>query len=161
MDRLWHHLPAAVADVVLFFFCPWRIGPARRLEWRDYSPIDQALTLRPELNKTKREVQIPVDPEHTPELMAIIERQQARRRPDCPFIFHGKLCRTVRFDENGNRRAQPTSHAVRRGDGYRTRPLSANRPALPLKSICPGSRRRHGAIRRAPRLQAIRPLLRR
>jgi len=107
VDRLWHHLPAAVADVVLFFFCPWRIGPARRLEWRDYSPIDQALTLRPELNKTKREVQIPVDPEHTPELMAIIERQLARRRPDCPFIFHGKLCGTARFDQARHPPAMP------------------------------------------------------
>ena len=36
--------------------------------------------------------------------MAVIERQQARRRPDCPFIFHGKLCGTARFDPKGNRR---------------------------------------------------------
>jgi hypothetical protein len=36
--------------------------------------VDQALTLRRELNKTKREMQIPVDPEHAPELMAVIER---------------------------------------------------------------------------------------
>jgi integrase len=105
VERLCRHLPARIADVVLFlFFCPWRVGAVRRLEWRDYSATDQALTLRPELNKTKREVKIPVDPEHTPELMAVIERQQARRRPDCPFIFHGKLCGTVRFDENGHRR---------------------------------------------------------
>jgi integrase len=105
VERLCQHLPALLADVVLFlFFCPWRVGAARRLEWRDYSAIDQALTLRPELNKTKREVKIPVDPEHTPELMAVIERQQARRRPDCPFIFHGKLCGTARVDQNGNRR---------------------------------------------------------
>jgi integrase len=105
VERLCRHLPAAIADVVLFlFFCPWRIGAARRLEWRDYSPIDQALTLRPELNKTKREVKIPVDPEHTPELMAVIERQQVRRRPDCPFIFHGKLCGARRVDKRGNQR---------------------------------------------------------
>jgi integrase len=105
VERLCQHLPALIADVVLFlFFCPWRVGATRRLEWRDYSAIDQALTLRADLNKTKREVKIPVDPEHTPELMAVIEHQQARRRPDCPFIFHGKLCGTARFDQNGNRR---------------------------------------------------------
>jgi len=105
VERLCAHLPALLADVVLFlFFCPWRIGATRRLEWRDYSEADQALTLRRELNKTKREMQIPVDPENTPELMAVIERQQARRRPDCPFIFHGKTCKAPRFDKRGNRR---------------------------------------------------------
>ena len=36
--------------------------------------------------------------------MAIIERQQTRRRPDCPFIFHGKLCGTIRVDTKGNQR---------------------------------------------------------
>ena len=39
----------------------------------------------------------------TPELMAVIARQQERRRPDCPFIFHGKTC-TPRFDKLGRRR---------------------------------------------------------
>ena len=105
VERLCAHLPALLADVVLFlFFCPWRVGATRRLEWRDYSATDRALTLRPELNKTGHEQEIPVDPEHTPELMAVIERQQARRRPDCPFIFHGKTCKAPRFDKRGNRR---------------------------------------------------------
>ena len=27
-----------------------------------------------------------------------------RRRPDCPFIFHGRDCGTLRFDKRGNRR---------------------------------------------------------
>jgi integrase len=46
-------LPGEIADVVTFlFFCPWRVGAARRLEWRDYSEADRALTLRAELNKT-------------------------------------------------------------------------------------------------------------
>jgi len=94
VERLGQHLPSPIAAVVLFlFFCPWRVGAARRLEWRDYSEVDQALTLRRELNKTKREMQIPVDPEHTPELMAVIERQQAQRRPNCPFIFPRPLLR--------------------------------------------------------------------
>jgi integrase len=106
VERLCQGLPPLIADVVLFlFFCPWRVGAARRLEWRDYSESDQTLTLRPELNKTKRELQIPVDPENTPELMAIIERQKARRRPDCPFIFHGRTCGTPRLDQEGNRRS--------------------------------------------------------
>jgi integrase len=99
------HLPQVIADVVLFlFFCPWRVGAARRIEWRDYSEADEALTLRPELNKTGYELQIPVDAENTPELMAITERQKARRRPDCPFIFHGEGCGMARFDKKGRRR---------------------------------------------------------
>ena len=61
--RCWH-LPRLVADVVEFlFFCPWRVGAARRLDWRDYSEADGTLTLRPEINKTAHELQIPVDAE--------------------------------------------------------------------------------------------------
>jgi hypothetical protein len=65
--------------------------------------VDQAPTLRRELNKTKREMQIPVDPEHTPELMAVID-SRAQRRPTCPFIFHGRTCAAPRFDRDGSRR---------------------------------------------------------
>jgi len=105
VERLCQHLPDVIADVVLFlFFCPWRIGAARGLEWRDYSEIEQALALRPDLNKTKRPLQIPVDAQHTPEVMTVIERQKARRRPDCPYIFHGRDCGAPRFDKHGNRR---------------------------------------------------------
>jgi len=106
VERLCQHLPATIADVVQFlFFCPWRIGAARGLEWRDYSEPERALTLRRELNKTKRPLQIPVDAESTPELMTVIERQKARRRPDCPFIFHGRHCGTPRLDKHGHRRS--------------------------------------------------------
>jgi integrase len=106
MERLVEHLPPVIADVVLFlFFCPWRVGAVRRLQWRDYSEADKALTLRPELNKTKHELQIPVDAENTPELMAIVERQRVRRRPGCPFIFHGSRCgQGPRFDRRGDRK---------------------------------------------------------
>ncbi len=105
VERLCTELPAPIGAVVTFlFFCPWRVGAARLLEWRDYSTADRALTLRREANKTKRPLQIPVDAESTPELMAVIEGQTARRRPDCPFIFHGKLCGTPRYDTHGNRR---------------------------------------------------------
>lgn len=105
VERLCQHLPAVIADVVLFlFFCPWRIGAARRLKWRDYAEFEQAVTLRPELNKTKRPLQIPVDAEHTPELTAVVDRQKARRVPGCPFIFHGRSCGAPRFDKGGTRR---------------------------------------------------------
>ena len=105
VERLSAALPPAIADVVTFlFFCPWRIGAARRLEWRDYSEADRALTLRPELNKTGHELRIPVDDENTPELMAVVERQKARRRPHCGFIFHGRSCGTLRLDKQGHRR---------------------------------------------------------
>jgi integrase len=62
------------------------------LEWRDYSATDGTLTLRPEFNKTGHELQIPVDAKHTPELMHFIKRQLAKRRADCPYIFHGRDC---------------------------------------------------------------------
>jgi integrase len=105
VEKLCGHLPDYVAAVVLFlFFCPWRVGAARRLEWRDYSATDGSLTLRPELNKTGHELQIPVDAKHTPELMRIIKRQLGRRRPDCPYIFHGRECGTVRLDKKGPRK---------------------------------------------------------
>jgi hypothetical protein len=46
-----------------------------------------------------------VDAENTPELMAVIERQKARHRPDCPFIFHGRRCgEPARLDHHGRRR---------------------------------------------------------
>ena len=65
--RVSPYLPHAIADVVTFlFFCPWRVGAARRLEWRDYSEADPALTLRPELNKTGHELRIPVGPREHP-----------------------------------------------------------------------------------------------
>jgi len=49
-------------------------------------------------------MRIPVDPENTPELMAVLDRQRARRQPHCPFIFHGRTCGTPRFDQHGHRR---------------------------------------------------------
>src|SRR5439155_26377325 len=98
-------LPPDIAGVVtLLFFCPWRDGPAWRLEWRDYSEADHALTLRPELNKTGHELRTPVDDENTPELMAVVERQKARRRPHCGFIFDGRSCGTLRLAKQGHRR---------------------------------------------------------
>jgi integrase len=104
MEKLAAQLPPHIGAVVRFlFFCPWRVGAARQLEWRDYSPEDGTLTLRAELNKTKHPLPIPVDQEHTPELMAVIEGQDAVRRTDCPFIFHGEDC-TPRFDEQGRRK---------------------------------------------------------
>jgi integrase len=87
--------------VQFLFFCPWRVGAARRLEWRDYSAADQALTLRVEADKAKHGLRIPVDPENTAELMAVIEAQQARRQTACPFIFHGRRCGTPRLDKHG------------------------------------------------------------
>jgi integrase len=36
--------------------------------------------------------------------MAILGRQQDRRRPDCPFIFHGRHCGTVRLAKDGSPR---------------------------------------------------------
>ena len=44
---------------------------------------------RTERGEELPDAHLPADSENTPELMAIIERQKARRRPDCPFISTG------------------------------------------------------------------------
>jgi hypothetical protein len=44
----------------------------------------------------------PWTPISTPELMAVIEGQKVRRRPDCPFILHGRSWGKARLDENGS-----------------------------------------------------------
>jgi integrase len=47
VEKLCEHLDDTLADVVQFlFFCPWRVGAARRLEWRDFDAEEQVLTLR-------------------------------------------------------------------------------------------------------------------
>ena len=68
------------------------VGAVRQLEWRDYSATGGSLTMRPELNQTGNELQIPVDVQHTPEPMAIIRPQLTRRRAGCPFIFQARDC---------------------------------------------------------------------
>ena len=85
VETLCGHLPAPVADLVLFlFFSAWRVGEARRIEWKHYAREDAAISLPAEFSKNKRPRLLPI----TGELAAIIERRLKARRLDCPFIFH-------------------------------------------------------------------------
>ena len=85
VESLAGHLPAPIADVVLFLFISaWRVGEARRIEWRHYSREDAAICLPAEFSKNKRLRLLPI----TGELATIIERRLKARRLDCPFIFH-------------------------------------------------------------------------
>jgi integrase len=85
IEALSERLPEAVADLVLFlFFAAWRVGEARRLEWKHYFPHEQAIRLPAELSKNKHARALPV----TGELATIIDRRLQARRLDCPYIFH-------------------------------------------------------------------------
>lgn len=86
VEALVKHLPATLGDLVLFlFYSAWRVGEVRTLEWRDYDRVTGVVRLRAEQSKNKRPRVLPVD---TGELAAIIERRQAARRLDCPYVFH-------------------------------------------------------------------------
>ena len=105
---------------------------------------------RTESGEELPDAHLPADSENTPELMAIIERQKARRRPDCPFIFHGRTCGTARLDQQGNRRSclgdfQKVWNRAGEAIGMRTRiPHDLDAPPRP----------HHRARRPSPRREA-------
>ena len=81
VEQLAQHLPAPIADVVLFlFFSTWQVGEARTLQWRDYDRTEGVIRLRPEHSKNKHGRLLSVEGE----LAVIIERRWAARRLDCP-----------------------------------------------------------------------------
>jgi integrase len=85
VESLCGHLPQQLADLVLFlFFSAWRVGEARRMEWKHYAREDAAISLPAEFSKNKRPRLLPI----TGELATIIERRLKARRFDCPYIFH-------------------------------------------------------------------------
>ena len=85
VEQLAQHLPAPIADVVLFlFFSTWQVGEARTLQWRDYDRTEGVIRLRPEHSKNKHGRLLSVEGE----LAVIIERRWAARRLDCPYVFH-------------------------------------------------------------------------
>jgi integrase len=56
----------------------------RKIQWKHLDPSGKSLRLPPELSKNKKGRLLPL----TGELAAIIKRAKARRRLDCPYIFH-------------------------------------------------------------------------
>jgi len=85
VEELVEHLPAPHADVVRFlFWSTWRVGEARRLEWRHYFRDDAVIRLPAELSKNKQPRAIPL----VGELAAVLERRWKVRRLDCAHVFH-------------------------------------------------------------------------
>lgn len=73
------------ADLIEFLFhCPWRSGEPKSLTWDSYDQTAHGFHLAHEHDKAKRGRFIPI----AGELVAIMDRRLARRRLDCPFVFH-------------------------------------------------------------------------
>ncbi len=56
----------------------------KTLEWRDVDLSGKVVHLRPEISKNKDGRVLPL----SSELLTIMERAHAKRRLDCPFVFH-------------------------------------------------------------------------
>jgi integrase len=85
VDALVAHLPVPHAEIVRFlFWSAWRVGEARRLEWKHYFRDEAAIRLPAELSKNKCPRTLPL----VGDLAAVIERRSKARRLDCPYIFH-------------------------------------------------------------------------
>ncbi len=69
--------------VTFLYLSGWRVSEMRALEWRDVDLAGKVVRLRPEISKNKDGRVLPLKGE----LLEIIERARASRRPDCPFVF--------------------------------------------------------------------------
>jgi integrase len=85
--ELRRHLPDYLKDPVTFLYLSgWRVSEMKWLEWRDVDAAGGVVRLRPEISKNKEGRVLPLHDE----LFDLIERARAKRRPDCPFVFHLK-----------------------------------------------------------------------
>jgi integrase len=79
------NLPEYLRDPVSFLYLSgWRLGEMKALEWRDVDLVGKVVHLRPEVSKNKDGRVLPL----AGDLFEIIERAQAKRRLDCPSVFH-------------------------------------------------------------------------
>ncbi len=79
------HLAEYLRDPIAFlYFSGWRLGEMKALEWRDVDLVGRIVHLRPEISKNKDGRLLPL----SGELLEIVDRANAKRRPDCPFVFH-------------------------------------------------------------------------
>ena len=79
------NLPDYLRDPVTFLYLSgWRLGEMRTLEWRDIDLAGKVVHLRPEISKNKDGRLLPL----SGQVFEIMERAHARRRLDCPFVFH-------------------------------------------------------------------------
>jgi integrase len=82
---LQRKLPSHLKDPVGFlYYSGWRVREMRKIQWKHLDPSGKSLRLPPELSKNKKSRLLPL----TGELAAIIQRARAKRRLDCPCIFH-------------------------------------------------------------------------
>jgi integrase len=80
-------LPDYLKDPVMFLYLSgWRVSEMRLLEWRDVDLTGNVVRLRPEISKNKDGRVLPLHDE----LLDVIERAQAKRTLECPFVFHRK-----------------------------------------------------------------------
>ncbi len=79
------NLAEYLRDPIAFLYLSgWRLGEMKALEWRDVDLVGKVVHLRPEISKNKDGRLLPL----SGELFEIMDRAHARRRPDCPFVFH-------------------------------------------------------------------------
>src|SRR5437016_12817788 len=85
VEKLADHLPAPHADLVRFlFWSAWRVGEARRLEWRHYFREEAVIRLPAEFSKNKQPRAIPL----SGNLPSLLSDDGRPRRLDCARIFH-------------------------------------------------------------------------
>jgi integrase len=79
------NLAEYLRDPIAFLYLSgWRLGEMKTLEWRDVDLAGKVVHLRPEISKNKDGRLLPL----SGELLEILNRAHAKRRPDCRFVFH-------------------------------------------------------------------------
>ena len=79
------NLAEYLRDPIAFLYLSgWRLGEMKTLEWRDVDLAGKVVHLRPEISKNKDGRLLPL----SGELLEIMNRARAKRRADCPFVFH-------------------------------------------------------------------------
>jgi integrase len=82
---LREHLPQYLKDPITFLYLSgWRVGEMKALEWRDVDFAGRVVRLRQSVSKNKDGRLLPL----SGDLFEIIERANANRRLDCPYVFH-------------------------------------------------------------------------
>ena len=82
---LREHLPPYLKDLITFLYLSgWRVGEMKALEWRDVDFAGRVVRLRQSVSKNKDGRLLPL----SGDLLEIIERANANRRLDCPYVFH-------------------------------------------------------------------------
>jgi integrase len=78
-------LATYLRDPIAFLYLSgWRLGEMKALEWRDVDLAGKVVHLRPEISKNKNGRLLPL----SGELLEIMNRAHAKRRPHWPFVFH-------------------------------------------------------------------------